>query len=105
MNKIVPDPPHAIFGKTAMVAFGHCKAGHTPMFTVRAEIDTEDALVHASLLMKGIYDTLQQLTEFAEDVPKNGLLFSSLYSAEMAKGLVDAVIDGIEMGRLRVSAQ
>ncbi|MHA6197841.1 DUF3077 domain-containing protein [Pseudomonas wadenswilerensis] len=103
MNKIVPDPPSALVGKTAMVAFGHCKAGHSPMFTVRAEIDAEDALVHASLLIKGIYDTLQQLTEFAEEVPKNGLLFSSLYSAEMAKGLVDAVLDGMEMGRVGMS--
>lgn len=102
MNKIVPDPPHAIIDKTAMVAFGHCKAGHNPMFTVRAEIDAEDALVHASLLLKGIYETLQQSTEFAEEFPKNGLLFSSMYSAEMAKGLVDAVLDGIEMRRLGV---
>ncbi|MFJ4372711.1 DUF3077 domain-containing protein [Pseudomonas japonica] len=103
MNKIVPDPPSAIFGKTAMVAFGHCKAGHNPMFTVRAGIEAEDALVQASLLIKGIHDTLQQLTEFAEEVPRNGMLFSSMYSAEMAKGLVDAVLDGIEMGRLGVS--
>jgi len=103
MNKIVPDPPRAIISKTAAVAFGHCKAHHPPMFTVRSEIDAEDALVHASLLLKGIYDTLQQSTEFAEHFPKTGLLFSSMYSAEMAKGLVDAVLDGIEMRRAGAS--
>jgi hypothetical protein len=100
MNKIVPDPPHAFFGKTAAVVFGQCKAGHPPLFTVRADVDAEDALVHASLLLKGIYDTLQQTCEFAEAVPKNGLLWASMYSTEMAKGLVDAVLDGLEMKRM-----
>lgn len=100
MTKIVPDPPQAILGKTATVVFGHCKAGDAPMFTVRADIDAEDALVHASLLLKGIYDTLQQTCEFAEAVPKNGLLWASMYSTEMAKGLVDAVLDGLEMKRM-----
>lgn len=75
MNKIVPDPPRAIISKTAAVAFGHCKAHHLPMFSVRSEIDAEDALVHASLLLKGIYDTLQQSTEFAEHFPQGGPAF------------------------------
>lgn len=104
MTKIVPDPPRAIIDRTATVAFGHCKAHHRPMFTVRSEIDAEDALVHASLLLKGVYDTLQQSTEFAQDFPKTGLLFSSMYSTEMAKGLVDAVLDGIETRRSAASA-
>lgn len=103
MNKIVPDPPHAFFGKTAAVVFGQCKAGHPPLFTVRADVDAEDALVHAALLLQGIYETLQQTCETADLPVSKGLLLAPMHSAEMAKGLVDAVLDGIEMRRLGVS--
>ncbi|WP_110972007.1 DUF3077 domain-containing protein [Pseudomonas huaxiensis] len=104
MTKIVPDPPQAFLGKTAALVFGQCNAGHPPLFTVRADIDAEDALVHASLLMQGIYDTLQQTFENADLPISNGLLLAPMHSAEMAKGLVDAVLDGIEMRRLGVSS-
>lgn len=96
MTKIVPDPPQSLLGKTATTAFGCCDAGHAPLFTVRSGIDAEDALVHVSLLLQGIYDTAQQACEHIDDIPKKGLLWSTLHSAEMAKGLVDAVLDGIE---------
>ncbi|MDD0977683.1 DUF3077 domain-containing protein [Pseudomonas fontis] len=96
MKKIVPDPPLPLFGKTATTAFGACDAGHAPLFSVRAGIDAEDALVHASLLLQAIYDTAQQACEHSDDMPKKGLLWANMHSAEMAKGLVDAVLDGIE---------
>nr|WP_319526993.1 DUF3077 domain-containing protein [Pseudomonas laurentiana] len=96
MTKIVPDPPQSLLGKTATTAFGCCDAGHAPLFTVCSGIDAEDALVHVSLLLQGIYDTAQQACEHIDDIPKKGLLWSILHSAEMAKGLVDAVLDGIE---------
>lgn len=103
MTKIVPDPPHAFLGKTAAVVFGQCKAGHPPLFTVRADVDAEDALVHAALLLQGICETLQQTCEAAELPVCKGLLLAPMHSAEMAKGLVDAVLDGLEMRRLGVS--
>ena len=91
MTKIVPDPPQSLLGKTATTAFGCCDAGHAPLFTVCSGIDAEDALVHVSLLLQGIYDTAQQACEHIDDIPKKGLLWSTLHSAEMAKGLVDAL--------------
>jgi hypothetical protein len=96
MTKIVPDPPQSLFGKTAESTFGACNAGHPPLFTVREGIEAEDALVHVSLLLEGIYDTAQQACEHIHDLPKKGLLWSTLHSADLAKGLVDAVLDGID---------
>ncbi|MFQ6573572.1 DUF3077 domain-containing protein [Pseudomonas sp. UM16] len=101
MTKIVPDPPQSLLGKTATTTFGCCDAGHPPLFTVRDGIEAEDALVHVSLLLQGIYDTAQQACEHIPGLPKKGLLWSTLHSAEMAKGLVDAVLDGIDSEALR----
>lgn len=101
MTKIVPDPPQSPFGKTATTAFGLCDAGHVPLFAVRSGINAEDALVHVSLLLQSIYDTAQQASEHIQDMPKKGLLWATLHSAEMAKGLVDAVLDGIENTPMR----
>ena len=94
--KIVPDPPRSQLGRTASTPFGACDAGHPAMFQVREGIAAEDALIHASVLLQGIYDTAQQACEHMEDLPKKGLLWSTLHSAEMAKGLIDAVLDGLE---------
>lgn len=101
MTKIVPDPPQYRFGKTAETPFGSCDAGHPPLFAVRDGIEAEDALVHVSLLLEGIYDTAQQACEHIHGLPKKGLLLSTLHSAEMAIGLVDAVLDGIDSGAVR----
>ncbi|UVM21645.1 DUF3077 domain-containing protein [Pseudomonas wadenswilerensis] len=100
-KKIVPDPPESLLGKTAATPFGSCGAGHPPLFAVRDGIEAEDALVHVSLLLQGIYDTAQQACEHIDGLPKKGLLWSTLHSAEMAKGLVDAVLDGLESEALR----
>ncbi|UVJ45487.1 DUF3077 domain-containing protein [Pseudomonas sp. LS1212] len=96
MNKIVPDPPSYLLSKTASTAFGSCDAGHDPLFAVREGIDLEDALVHISLLLAGVCDTAQQACEHPAGHERKGLLWANLHSAEAAKGLVDALLDGIE---------
>ena len=101
MTKIVPDPPRTMLGVTANTTFGSCDAGHPPMFTVREGLEAEDVLVHVSLLLEGIHDTTKQACEHIQGLPNRGLLWSSLHSAEMAKGLVDAVLDGLEGEALR----
>lgn len=101
MSKIVPDPPRTMLGVTANTTFGSCDAGHPPMFTVREGLEAEDVLVHVSLLLEGIHDTTKQACEHIPELPNRGLLWSSLHSAEMAKGLVDAVLDGLEGEALR----
>ena len=96
MIKIVPDPPSG--GKlyeTVATAFGTCDAGHGPLFAVCAGINAEDALVHASLSLKCARETTYHMC-MAETAANEGLLWSTLHSIEMAKALVDAVLDGIE---------
>ncbi|HKS13047.1 MAG TPA: DUF3077 domain-containing protein [Pseudomonas sp.] len=100
-TKIVPDPPRTLLGVTASTTFGSCDAGHPPMFTVREGLEAEDVLVHVSLLLEGIYDTTKQACDQMVGLPNKGLLWSTLHSAEMAKGLVDAVLDGLEGEALR----
>ncbi|WP_166360667.1 DUF3077 domain-containing protein [Pseudomonas akapageensis] len=96
MIKIVPDPPSADdLYKTVMTAFGTCDAGHGPLFSVCGGINAEDALVHASLSLRCARETTYQIC-ISETDANTGLLWSTLHSIEMAKALVDAVIDGIE---------
>ncbi|UVJ42124.1 DUF3077 domain-containing protein [Pseudomonas sp. LS1212] len=108
MIKIVPDPPlkkptdpassPGTIHQTATTPFGSCDAGHAPLFAVCAGIPAEDALVHASLLLRGAFDTAYAACDNAGDNPKKGLLWSTLHSVEMAKALIDALLDGAESG-------
>lgn len=103
MIKIVPDPPPngddnspaGTVHKTAETLFGSCDAGHAPLFSVRAGILAEDALIHASLYLKCVCDTANAACNTDTDV-RQGLLWSLLHSAEIAKALVDALLDGAE---------
>ncbi|NER63300.1 hypothetical protein G3436_04605 [Pseudomonas sp. MAFF212427] len=52
--------------------------------------------MQASLLLAGIHDTVQQAYSGPGDQVRKDLLWASLHSADMAKWLVDAVIDGME---------
>ncbi|UVJ42223.1 DUF3077 domain-containing protein [Pseudomonas sp. LS1212] len=108
MIKIVPDPPletptdsAAIPGtiqQTATTTFGSCDAVHAPLFAVCGGIRAEDALVHASLLLRGAFDTAYAACDNAADQHMKGLLWSTLHSVEMAKALIDALLDGAESG-------
>ncbi|MBJ9974502.1 DUF3077 domain-containing protein [Pseudomonas sp. S75] len=92
MKKIVPDPP---LPATAHHPFGRCDAGHPPLFTVNPDIDPHDALVHVALYLRCAYDAgLKAMDHLRED--GKGLFWSNLHAVEMAEGLVDAMLDGIE---------
>ncbi|WP_166363422.1 DUF3077 domain-containing protein [Pseudomonas akapageensis] len=96
MIKVVPDPPSADdLYKTVATAFGTCDAGHGPLFAVCAGINAEDALLHASLSLRCARETIYQIC-ISETDANAGLLWSTFHSIEMAKALVDAVVDGIE---------
>lgn len=99
MIKIVPDPPSSLppgtIHKTVETAFGSCDAGHAPLFAVRGGINAEDALVHASLMLKCACATANEACNQSNAVEK-GLLWSTLHSLEVAKALVDALLDGAE---------
>ena len=107
MIKIVPDPPPAdstasedkpagTLIKTVTTPFGSCDAGHEPLFAVCAGINAEDALVHASLLLKSAGDCAYKALD-SEGGTGEGLLWATMHSVEAAKALVDAVLDGAEV--------
>ncbi|MEE3633862.1 DUF3077 domain-containing protein [Pseudomonas sp. FFUP_PS_473] len=95
MKKIVPDPPLDHTYVTAQTIFGSCAAGHAPLFSVCPGIAAHDVLVHVSLYLGCAYDTADTLLTETK-TPNRNLLRSTLHSVEMAKGLVDALLDGIE---------
>jgi hypothetical protein len=101
MNKIVPDPPALPLGETAETLFGACD-GHAPLFTVRPGISIEDALVHAALYLRCASDTGAQALEYTAE-PGRGFAWATVHSVEMARGLVEAVLDGIEVRNLNVN--
>jgi len=90
MKKIVPDPPLA---PTCSRSFGDCPGSHPPLFSVNAGIDPHSALVHASMFLRCAYDSAQQSV-----VPEAGSSFPwlTMHAVEAAKGLVDALLEGME---------
>ncbi|WP_407311119.1 DUF6124 family protein [Pseudomonas sp. nanlin1] len=102
MDKLIPDPPKSnrpLFDLTAAHPFGVLDANQRPIFNVPAGINAEDALVHASLLLKCSYDVAYELTENGHG--QSGLVWSVLQMVEGARALVDAVLQGgtSSMGR------
>ncbi|MFK0089700.1 DUF6124 family protein [Pseudomonas sp. NPDC090755] len=92
MTKPVPDPP--LVTKTS-TTFGSCNGSHAPLFAVRTGVSSEDALVHASILLKSAYQTNAQACEKVEpDV--RGLLWATQHSLEMSLALVEALLDEVE---------
>ncbi|WP_166359728.1 DUF3077 domain-containing protein [Pseudomonas akapageensis] len=100
MKKLVPDPPFNL-GQTTETHFGACD-GHAPLFAVRPGISAEDALVHAALYLKCACDIGPQVVEHTNEVGR-GFAWSTLHSAQMAKALIEAVLDGIEASHLQTT--
>jgi hypothetical protein len=75
------------------------------LFAVRGGIHAEDALVHASLLLQGAFDCAYAACDNAGDMQKKGLLWSTLHSVEMAKALIDALLDGAEPGCTKAESE
>ncbi|NIE75758.1 hypothetical protein F3J45_15055 [Pantoea sp. Ap-967] len=92
MKKIVPDPP---LPNTATRAFGRCDAGHEALFSVNPNICAADALVHIALYLRCAYETGYKTLDYLSEEGR-GMYWSSLHAVEMAEGLVEAILDGIE---------
>jgi len=92
MKKIVPDPP---LPATAHRAFDRCGAGHPPLFCVNPNIPAHDALVHVAQYLRGAYESGYKALEHLDETGKS-LFWSNLNALEMAEGVVEALLDGIE---------
>ncbi|HDS1727791.1 hypothetical protein [Pseudomonas putida] len=91
-KKIVPDPPLPC---TSTRPFGRCDAGHDPLFTVNPNISAEDALVHVALYLRSAYETGYKALDYMREEGR-GMFWSNLHAIEMAEGVIEAILDGIE---------
>ncbi|MGE8353739.1 MAG: DUF6124 family protein [Pseudomonas protegens] len=120
MKKIVPDPPvsspssrrnpaHDLANERVRHALANIgvegsliatlqptaagSAGPDNPFTVRPGISAEEALIHVSMLLKAAEEVSDEITEQASGVER-GLIWSLVHSVEMARCVVDALLDG-----------
>ncbi|HDS1733624.1 hypothetical protein [Pseudomonas sp. BP8] len=96
MKKIVPNPP---LPRTTSHAFGHCDAGHPPLYSVNPNIEIEDALVHVALHLRCAYETGIQAIDHLREEGK-GLFWSNPHAVEAAEGVVDSLLNSFESGTL-----
>ncbi len=92
IKKIVPDPPLPC---TSTRAFGRCDAGHKALFSINPNISAEDALVHVALYLRSAYETGYKTLDYLSEEGR-GMFWSNLHAIELAEGLVEAILDGIE---------
>ncbi|RWU22840.1 hypothetical protein DM813_11570 [Pseudomonas alkylphenolica] len=92
MTKPVPDPP--LVTKTS-TTFGSCDGSHDPLFAVRPGVSAEDALIHATVLLKSAYQTNAQACDMV-NAEVRGLLWATQHSLEMSLALVEALLDEVE---------
>ncbi|SDZ40936.1 hypothetical protein [Pseudomonas sp. NFIX28] len=120
MKKLVPDPPvslssarrnpeHELTNKAVLHSLANGSAevvflqslgptveravGDDSLFCVREGISAEEALLHVSILLKAAEEVSDEITERASGVER-GLIWSLIHNVEMARGVVDALLDG-----------
>ncbi|WEK11506.1 MAG: DUF3077 domain-containing protein [Candidatus Pseudomonas colombiensis] len=111
MKKLVPDPPFSLpahrrdpeldsanaillhtLKATRERPFGLRDAHGQALYTVQPGISAEDALAHVSLLLKCAEEVSDEITEQASGIER-GLIWSMVHSVEMARAVVDALLD------------
>ncbi|MCK9799540.1 DUF3077 domain-containing protein [Pseudomonas sp. MAFF 302030] len=125
MKKLVPDPPLTLPGQfitpehdrdtqriRLALASNNVEAsnlsslkdtaptsiGRDSLFNVRAGISAEEALIHVSLLLDCAVQVSDEITERASGVER-GLIWSMIHSVEMARAVVDSLLDAHKPGK------
>ncbi|QYX45922.1 hypothetical protein K3F43_14555 [Pseudomonas tussilaginis] len=81
MKKIVPDPPTPFT---------------TPYFSIHSDLIPPDSLAYASELLRGIHETSDEFCRVHANEPGQGMLVNVLYSAEMARALVEHALSRLQ---------
>ncbi|MDF0732815.1 hypothetical protein P0Y43_19175 [Pseudomonas entomophila] len=76
MKKLVPDPPRL-------------KLITNPYFSIHSDLTPPDALAHASELMRGVAETLDEHCRAYAGVPGLHMLANAAHAAETAQALVE----------------
>lgn len=80
-----------VFQETGTAFFGCRDAQNRQLFAVQAGVNGEDALLHVSLLLRCAEEEGDELTQTSAGEWK--ALSSMLHSIEMARAVVDALLD------------
>jgi hypothetical protein len=83
---------------TGIPTFGCQDGWQRPLFAVREGVNAEDALVHVSLLLQCAEQTADEISEQGSGVER-GLIGAMIHSVEMARAVVDALLDGRHRSR------
>ena len=96
MKKPVPDPPTLELTRvlTCPVPFGPTDFHGNPMFIAREGICAEDALVHVSQILNSVQAFAHDSAEYL-CLNDQAMALGIAQQAEMAKALVDAVLEGV----------
>ena len=78
MKKIVPDPHSR-------------KPVTTPFFTVQSDMYPPDALAHASELLRGVIETIDEHCRARAGEPGLNMLSNAMHASEIAHSLVEHV--------------
>ncbi|WP_166366790.1 DUF6124 family protein [Pseudomonas akapageensis] len=78
---------------TGIATFGCQDGWQRPLFAVREGVNAEDALLHVSLLLQCAEQIADEITEQGSGVER-GLIAAMIHSVEMARAVVDALLDG-----------
>lgn len=92
MKKIVPDPPHSTSPR---------KIISTQHYTLNSNLPPEDALVIASELLRGAYETTGEYCRSRFEEPGQGMLVNVLHSTETAKALIEHALAKMQAGEHR----
>lgn len=92
MKKLVPDPPDFNLDDPTEISAGD-HPEHPPLFSVRAGIRAENALVQASLYLNCAATAGAQAAGLSGE-PARDVARVTVHLVEMAKALVDAVLTG-----------
>ncbi|UUQ67639.1 DUF3077 domain-containing protein [Pseudomonas fuscovaginae UPB0736] len=68
---------------------------HRSLFDVKAGINAETTLNHVSLLLRCAEEVSDEITEQGSGIER-GLIWSMVHSVEMARALVDALLEGTQ---------
>ncbi|MFO3676030.1 DUF6124 family protein [Pseudomonas protegens] len=114
MKKLVPDPPTsyrdpALKAANATLRVALARQPLDPalfqlttqakpvspdsLFSVREGVSAEEALVHVALLLKCAEEVCDEITQQGSGL-KRGLIWSMVHSVEMARAVVEALLDG-----------
>ncbi|SDS42930.1 Protein of unknown function [Pseudomonas asplenii] len=69
---------------------------HRSLFDVKAGINAETTLNHVSLLLRCAEEVSDEITEQGSGIER-GLIWSMVHSVEMARALVDALLEGSQL--------